>query len=185
MRRLILAFGITLAVGACTSRGVVPGQGIAADSADQVMKTMEFAATRDGIKTALIQSDSAWVFQTRQVTDLKTMKMTFYDKNGNVASTVTADSGSYQMRDGTLDARGNVVVVTTDGKTLKTEHLVYNKTTSEITSDTAYTFTSSQGSGSGMGFVTDPDFKRLETSQATGRQRGEGFILPGQTQGPQ
>lgn len=181
-RSLWLVLGVVSAT-ACQSRGIVPGLGVAGDSADQVMETMEFTVNKDGIKTSTIQADSAWVYQARLVVDLKGVTMTFYDPNGNVKSTVTANTGVYLNRDGTLDARGNVIAVATDGKTLKTEHLVFDRTANMIRSDTFYTFTSPQGEGSGMGFITDPDFRKLESFQVRGRQKGEGFVLPGQTTG--
>jgi LPS export ABC transporter protein LptC len=177
---LVVAVLATLA--ACAERGVTPSRGNVADSADQVIQGMETQVTKGGVLLSTVQADSAWVYNARQVTDLKRVTMIFYDNRGQVSSTVTADSGTYQMRDGTLEARGHVVAVTPapDSKTLNTEHLVFDKTARLIRSDTAYTFTSASGNGSGASFETDPDFKRIRSWQPKGRQRGTGFLLPGQ-----
>ncbi len=182
MRRLLIAVVLPALAGACVERGVAPSAVASADSADQVMVGMAHTITRDGIKSTYLEADSAWVFQAREVTEMKGVRVTFYGPNGAVRSVVTADSGSYEMRSGTLDARGNVIAVTPppDSGTLKTEHLLFDRATNQITSDTSYTYTSLRGNGSGASFETDPDFRRFRSWQPKGRQRGEGFVLPGQ-----
>jgi LPS export ABC transporter protein LptC len=180
--RLALTAGVIAALTACAERGVTPGRGTAADSADQVLEAMTTEVTRGGVRVTRVEAESAWVFNDRQVTELKRVTMVFYDENGVITSTVTADSGTYQVRDGSLAARGNVVAVTPapNAKTLRTEHLVFDKTSKLIRSDTAYTFTSPDGDGSGASFETDTDFRVIRSWQPRGRQRGQGFLLPGE-----
>lgn len=173
---------VATAFAACAERGVTPSRGTVADSADQVMTQMETEVTRGGVRVTRVQAESAWIFNARQVAEMKQVTMVFYDQSGVITSTVTADSGTYQMRDGSLEARGNVVAVTPapDAKTLRTEHLTFDKTSRLIRSDTAYTFTSAQGNGSGQSFETDPDFRLIRSWQPRGQQRGQGFLLPGE-----
>lgn len=174
--------GLVAVLAACAERGVTPTRGTVADSADQVMEQMETEVTRGGVRVTRVQAESAWIFNARQVAEMKRVTMVFFDENGVISSTVTADSGTYEMRDGSLEARGNVVAVTPapDAKTLRTEHLMFDKTSGLIRSDTAYTFTSPEGSGSGQSFETDRDFKFIRSWQPRGRQRGQGFLLPGE-----
>ena len=182
MSRIALVFALALGLTACSERGVTPARVATADSADQVMSGMGHTITRDGVKSTYLEADSAWVFQAREVTERKGIKVTFYSPKGAVRSVITADTGTYHMRDGTLDARGNVVAVTPppDSGPLKTEHLLFDRVTNVITSDTAYSYVSRRGNGSGASFETDPDFRRFRTWQPKGRQRGQGFELPGQ-----
>ncbi len=177
-RHLLL---LLIAVTACTAQGIAPKRAASSDTSDYVMDSMHTIVTRDGIRTSEIAADTAWIYQARQLADLKGVQMTFYEPNGAVSSVVTSETGVYQMRDGTLDARGNVIATTPGGRVLKTERLIFDRIANQIRSDTAYTFTSPSGDGSGMGFITDPDFRRLQTSRARGRQRGPGIVLPGQT----
>ena len=65
-------------LAACGDRGVAPRQVAAVDSADQVYDSMTFDITRDGVKTSRVQAESAWVYQGRQVADLKNMTVTMY-----------------------------------------------------------------------------------------------------------
>lgn len=179
MRRLVVLALALLA--ACGDRGVEPPVAAAGDSADQVMKGMSFNVTTDGVKISTVEAESAWVYNARMMNDLKKLKVTFYDKvTGKQTSVVTADSGTYNRKDQTLDARGNVVATAANGKVLKSPHLVYDKVQNMIYSDTAYTFTSPEGAGSGASFTADPDFKQIRSQRMGGRAKGKGFVLPGQ-----
>ena len=182
MMRWCLALVAVMAAACTNERGVTPTRATTADSADQVMHMMAHTLTRDGIKSTYLEADSAWVYNLRQVIDLKKVRITFYAPTGAVRSTVTADSGTYNLNSGALEARGHVVAVTPapDTSTLRTEHLIFDRLSNLIRSDTAYSYTGRRGSGSGQSFETDPDFRRFRSWQPRGRQRGEGFLLPGQ-----
>lgn len=167
---------------ACSQRGVTPTRAATADSADQLMEQMAHTITRDGIKSTYLEADSAWVYNERKMIDLKGVKVTFYSPTGSVRSTITADSGTYNLDTGSLEARGHVVAITPapDSSMLRTEHLTFDRLSNLIRSDTAYSYSGRRGAGSGASFETDPDFKRFRSWQPRGRQRGEGFLLPGQ-----
>jgi LPS export ABC transporter protein LptC len=167
---------------ACRDRGVAPRQVAAADSADQVYDSMTFDITRDGVKSSRVQAESAWVYQGRQVADLKKMTVTMYDSTGATISTTTADKGVYGMREANLDARGHVIAISTGGRVLKTEHLVYDRNRNMISSDTAFTSTSPKANLSGSWFEADPGFKNVRVTRPKGRSK-QGFVLPGQAPG--
>lgn len=185
MRQTTIAL-LALATAACADRPPAPSTPrAAADSASQVIQGMTRSITRDGLRLTDISADSAWVFSASQVIALKTVRMTFFDDRGAVRSTVTADSGEQHEVSGLLELRGNVVAITpgTDAKILKTEHLIFDKSANLIRSDTAYSFTSPSGNGSGQSFETDPDFRRFRSWQPKGYQKGQGFPLPGGPKG--
>lgn len=181
---LFLLSAVVTAASACRDTGVVPVRGGLADSADQVMDSMRYDIVRNGVRTSRVDADSAWIYQARQVADLVGMQVVFYDSTGRQTSTVKSDSGRYHFRDGTLHAFGNVEVTTANGSRLNTQHLVYDRTINQISSDSAYTFTSPDGNGSGENFVTDTDFRQVITHRPRGRQRGQGFVIPGQSRDP-
>ena len=178
--KAVIAAVVVACLGGCRDRGVAPPRVASADSADQVLDSMTFDITRRGVKASRVLADSAWVFQNRQVADLKNMTVISYDSTGATISTITADRGVYGMREQSLDARGHVVAHGADGRVLKTEHLVYDRNRNRISSDTAFTSTSAKGNVSGMSFEADPAFKNVRVSQPRGRGR-QGFPLPGQS----
>jgi LPS export ABC transporter protein LptC len=174
-------FAITL-LAACQDRGVEPRRVVSADSADQVYDSMTFDITRDGIKSSRVQAESAWVYQARQVADLKNMTVTSYDSTGAPISVITADKGVYGMRGQNLDARGHVVAHSSGGRVLKTEHLIYDRGRNRISADSAFTSTSPTGNLSGTWFEADPGFKRVDVIRPKGRGK-KGFVIPGQSPG--
>ncbi len=180
----LLAIAALAALAACGDRGVEPPAAAPGDSADMVMQGMTFNITTEGVKVSRVEADSAWIYQARQMNDLKKLRVVFFDRvNGKETSVVTADSGTFNRRDQTLDARGNVVATASNGRVLKSSHLVYDKFQNQIYSDTAYTFTSPDGNGSGASFTADPDFKQVRVQRLGGRMKGKGFVLPGQDSG--
>jgi LPS export ABC transporter protein LptC len=86
---------------------------------------------------------------------------------------LTADQGAHSSRLGTMEARGNVVVVSKDGEELKSPHLRYDPTRNEISSDSAFTLTQGERVTKGIGFVSNPDMTNMRIlagAQVTGTQ---------------
>jgi LPS export ABC transporter protein LptC len=171
---------VAAAVGvACSDPGVRPETSVAvADSADQKiigMSTRDFA---DGIQRAYVQAETAYVYQARQVMDLRQMRTTFFDDQGRQTSVLTAKQGLYTMGNGSLDARGDVVVQSTDGGRLTTEHLIYDKALFNIRSDTAFTYTSPTETLRGAAFESDREFRNVRVVKPRGVQRRGGVELP-------
>jgi LPS export ABC transporter protein LptC len=179
LRIAIAAAGLVAALQACVEEGIRPGVSMTVtDSADQKIIEMSTRVFEDGMARSHVTADTAYVYQARQVMDLRNMRVTFYDEQGVQSSVLTARQGMYTMTNGSLDARGGVRVESTDGKLLLTEHLIYDKTTLEIRSDTLFTYTSPTERLTGNGFKSDLDFRNVVIDQPRGQQRGEGVALP-------
>lgn len=184
MKPHYLVLSAMLALGACAKRGIPPRQAAVSDSADQVMGGMQTVITDNDVRVLELHADTARVYQNRQVADLEQVTVTFYDKGGQATSTVTSRRGSYAIRDKSLDLRDSVVARTPSGKVLRTEHLVYDRVANQVRSDVPFTFTGPDGNGAGASFESDPDFRNVITLRPTGRQKGKGFLLPGQEKSP-
>lgn len=172
-----------LAIACGDSGAIQPRARTVADSADQVYEGMTTTIVRNGVRQSDVYADSAWNYTARQVADLKRMTVTMFDSSGARISTIVADKGIYHTREQSLDARGHVVATTTDGKVLRTEHLIYDTRMNQITSDSAFTSTSPKGDVSGSSFVSDPGFKHVIVDRMKGLQKGKGMLLPGQSGG--
>ncbi len=174
-----------LALGACKDDAIRPPLTVtAADSADQVLEGMEHIITSDGVKRTRVLADTAYLYEATQLARLKVVKTTFYDANGFETSTVSSDSGLYQMRDGSMSAWGNVVATTPDGRRLKSAELKYDATKHQISSEKPFVYDRADQHLEGNGFTSDPDFRNVVTKQPRGGQRpgatGGGAVLPGQ-----
>jgi LPS export ABC transporter protein LptC len=173
---------------ACRDEGVRPTTTLtAADSADQILEGMDFNMTADGVRRTRVLADTAYVYEPTQLARLKKVKVTFYDAAGIERSTVTSDSGVYQTRDGSMEAWGNVVGTTPDGKRLKTEQLRYDARAHEISSTKPFIFDKPGQHLEGNGFNSDPEFANVRAGQPKAHQlpgQGDslkgGFLLPGQ-----
>jgi len=183
---------IAVALLACRDDAVRPTTtATAADSADQILEGMDFNMTTDGVRRTRVLADTAYVYELTQIARLKNVKVTFYDASGLERSTVTSDSGMYQTRDGSMEAWGNVVGTTPDGKRLQTEQLRYDARAHEISSTKPFVFTKPGQPGQhleGNGFTSDPEFANVRARQPKAHQlpgqqdslKGGGFLLPGQ-----
>jgi LPS export ABC transporter protein LptC len=149
-----------------------------ADTADQVLIGMSHYVTSGGVQRARVRADTAYFYSPTQSAELHSVHITFYNAGGAESSTLTAREGTYHWRTGDMDARGNVTVVTTDGRTLRTEQLRYSETRKEVTSDVPFVFDGPQRHVEGEGFTSDPDFKNVVARHPKGT--GGQFTLPNQ-----
>ena len=152
---------------------------LAADSADQLMIGVRLYLTNQGVRQAYLEAESAFVYENAGRTELKQVKVTFYrTATGEQASVLTSSEGTYQGRSGAMEARRNVVVVTSEGARLTTSILRYDQTRNQVSTDQAYTYDAGERHVEGQGFVSDPTFSNITTQRLRGT--GGGFTLPGQ-----
>ncbi len=150
----------------------------AADSADQVLFNMSHYVTNAGIQRAHVLADTAYFYSPAQTAELRNVHITFYDTRGAETSTLTSREGTYRWRGGDMEARGHVVVVRTDGATLRTEVIRYIPARNQVTSDQAFVFDEATRHIEGDGFTSDPDFKVVTAIRPHGA--GGKFTLPNQ-----
>ena len=162
------------------SNGVKPTATVtAADTADQVLIDMTHYVTNDGVVRARVRADSAFFYQNSQTAELRNVHITFYDKNGNESSTLTAREGTYHWNTGDMEGRGNVVVVGAgDGRTLRSEVMVYRQANNQVSSDLPFVFNGPGRHVEGDGFTSDPEFRNVTALRPKGT--GGQFTLPNQ-----
>jgi len=161
---------LALVATACET-GIKPTATIAApDSADQVLLGMSHYVTDAGIQRAHVRADTAYFYSPAQTAELRNVHITFYDPRGAETSTLTSREGTYHWRGGDMEARGNVVVVRTDGATLQVRN--------QVSSDKPFVFDEPTRHIKGEGFTSDPAFKVVTAIRPTGE--GGKFTLPNQ-----
>jgi LPS export ABC transporter protein LptC len=165
---------------ACEDPGAKPVTTVqAVDSADQVLEGFSHWVTKDGIRRSEVQADTAFFYENTQVTQLKNVRVVFYDLNGKESSTLTAKAGTYRWQDGSMQANGSVVVISPDGRKLQTDTLKYDNATNTISTNTHFVMDRGTDHLEGDSFRSDPDFKNVVTNKPVGRA-GDGVLLPGQ-----
>lgn len=177
MKRVLLSLSLSVWL-ACKDQPDTIAEAMAlADSADQVMIGVRMFMTNQGVRQALLEADSAFVYENTGLTELRRVKITFYTATGQQTSVLDANEGTYHGRQGRMEGRGQVVVVRDDGARLTTEKLVYDQNRNEVSTDQPYVFVQDDRRAEGVGFVSDPNFRDLRTQRVTGTGGG-GFRLP-------
>jgi LPS export ABC transporter protein LptC len=186
LRRFVPALAVAAAgvlAAACqetTKAPPVAGNAILPDSADQMMFGIWFTLTDAGVKRAEVAADTAYMYEDNTRTDMRKVKTDFFTATGEKNATLTSKSGDYNSRLGTMEARGDVVVVTTDGRRLTTPQLRYDPGRNEVSSDSAFVLTEKDGRRvTGIGFTSDPDMNNIRIHKAA-RASGQQVDVPKQ-----
>jgi LPS export ABC transporter protein LptC len=178
--RLFVCASVPAVLPGCGQEAVprATQSGAASDSADHVMDGMRLTITSAGVRQANLEADTALVYENSGRTCLRKARLTFFTTLGVQQSTLTADSGWYDVRFGNMEARGNVVVVRADGARLTTTVLLYEPQKNQVSTDQPYTYTEGERRVQGTGFVSDPSFQNITTQAVRGT--GGRYTLPGQ-----
>ena len=148
-----------------------------ADTADQLMFGISTLLTDRGVLNAELESDTAFFFDENTRIELRVVKLTFYTRTGERNSVLTGREGTYNTRQSRMEARGNVVVVTEDGRRLTTEQLRYDQIRNEISSDSAFVLTEPGRRIQGVGFTSDPNMNNIRVNRLI---EGQGAISTGE-----
>jgi len=161
-RAVVPAIAIILASG-CRG-GTQPPVATAnplADSADQVMFGVRTFITDEGMKRAEMHGDTGYFFDNNSRIEVRNERTLFFTPTGQQSAVLTSLEGTMNSRRNTMEARKNVVVITTDGKRLETSQLAYNQGTNQISSDSPFVLTQPDRRIEGIGFVSDPNLNNL------------------------
>jgi LPS export ABC transporter protein LptC len=125
---------------------------------------------------AELESDTAFFFDENTRIELRVVKLTFYTRTGVRNSVLTSREGTYNTRQSQMEARGQVVVVSEDGRRLTTEQLRYDQGRNEISSDSAFVLTEPGRRLEGVGFTSDPNMNNVRVHRLI---EGEGAVSTG------
>ncbi len=167
------------ACGDNRTKTLAPGQVVAADSADQVIYGSRTLITDRGMLRAEIQSDTAFFFDDNTRVDMVRVRGIFFSSSGAKDAVLTSRTGLYNTRNGLLEARGDVVMISVDGRKLTTPLLRYDQRVNQVSSDSAFVLTEPGREVSGIGFLSDPDMNNIRVLRASKAKAGS-FTLPGQ-----
>jgi LPS export ABC transporter protein LptC len=151
-------------------RNVAAAAGTVADSADQTMFGLSQILTKDGVKQAYLQVDTAFMYEASGRVDLRGhLKVTFYSVQGAPQSVLTGKEGTLFTRTNEMSARNDVLVVrTADQARLRTDYLQFDPARNEVRTDRPYVADKAAQHFEGVGFVCDPGFTNCTTQQAKG-----------------
>lgn len=148
------------------------------DSADQVAFGFRTLVTDGGLLRAEVFADTALFLDQSTRASLRTVHGDFFGATGSKEATLTARLGSLNTRANVLEAWGDVVITSVDGRVLKTPMIRYIQSQNLVSSDSAFTLTEpGEKEMRGVGFRTDPSLNAIEVLQVT-RARGGTVRMP-------
>jgi LPS export ABC transporter protein LptC len=172
MRRLVALVGtlgvVSVGTVACGRMEQPPTARTDADSADQVGYGVTHILTSDGVRRMRLEAESVYAYAGPQRHELFGIKVTFFDPNGVETSTLTAREGTYEWRSGNMEARGDVVTISPDGRRLETSILQYDRATDRIVGPADFRWRTPEQDVEGEGFTTDPELRNVETTRLRG-----------------
>lgn len=163
-----------LALGGCRKTTQPPvAEASLADSAEQVLFDVHSFLTEGGVKRGDMYADTVFVFNDQTKFVLRRVRATFNTETGAPNGSLTGDRGTYDLRSQTLEGFGNVVVLSTDGRKLESNHLKYVQALNQVSSDSAFKLTRKSEVQRGIGFASDPNLAKFSCFRAC---RGEALV---------
>ncbi|HEX6939131.1 MAG TPA: LPS export ABC transporter periplasmic protein LptC [Longimicrobiales bacterium] len=130
-----ILIGMLAAACGAGDQGPVAGEEYARLAADNVVAGVEHFVTRDGIRQAVLRADTGYFYEDSARVDLVNVHLTLFRGTGEEAADLTSAAGQLNQRTEAMVARGNVVLVTVDGRRIETEELHYDPRQQRIWSD--------------------------------------------------
>jgi LPS export ABC transporter protein LptC len=164
-----LALLVIAGLAACQDGSeAVAGSGFRSLPADQVVFQLETDIKDLGVLRARLHADTAHIWEDEAHTLMFPLDLKLYDDNGGEAAHLTANEGELDSRTNKMVARGNVILVTTDGnRRILTEELHYDPRTKRIWSDVHTVIYEGDSRAEGQGFQADDQLSTVEIFQGT------------------
>ncbi len=164
MKRIAVLLACLLTVGACRNGTTAPA--LTEDQtelpADQIIFDLDHKMTVTGVRKANLNADTAYLYRAGNNMELRVVRLTFFNEAGAETGTLTAESGQYDPRSGTMVARGNVVLNTRDTqgqRQLETEELHYHLDGDRMWSDKPVVLREGGTTVRGTSFTADARFQ--------------------------
>ena len=170
-RLLLVAGALTATAGLLGSIGGCHGRSAPAASNEELrlpdQEARDFTLTESaaGTKNWTLRAVYAAMYNREQKVDAKTVNIDFFDAEGTLYSTLTADRGEVDQRTNDLQARGNVRIVTKNGVAMETDSLRFMNRSGKIFSDGFVKVTRQGDVLTGFGFESDATLEHFRLSR--------------------
>jgi len=138
--------------GPTVEGGVVP---------DQEINGFTLTQTNDGRSVWSLTADLALVFEEADRIETTRPRIEFFDDEGESRSVLTAHAGLLKRRTNDMEVSGSVIVTSSDGTVLRTEHLTWDERRGKISTEMPVRVTKDGDVMTGTGAEADPDLGNL------------------------
>lgn len=171
-------YGLGLALLLLGGCGRASGNGVVAAEdaqlgADRVLYDTRYNTTVEGVRRAVQLADSMYMYEDSATAQLFGVRLMMYDTLGNRTADLRAERGTANQRTKMMLARGNVVLVLSDGRRIESEELSYDPDTHRIWSDVFTRMTWPDGSVTTFEtFTVDDEFRNPRGTGLRGQVPG-------------
>jgi LPS export ABC transporter protein LptC len=161
VRRLWIAIAACIAICGCAGDEPVASRPTAGDLPTTEVRDFTLEESDQGKPAWILSSRYAAQFQNRGIIQARDVTIEFFDQQGAKYSRLTAKEGEVTQPRNDLEARGDVVVTTTDGVRIETSSLRYLNREQKIVSDAFVRLERNGTVVTGVGFESDPSLEHF------------------------
>lgn len=154
---------LLLASGCGTNPPATTEISLREEDPDQEAWNTTIYLSENGLQRVVVTAAHRMHFTNEQRTVMdEGMHVDFYDEDGRLASTLTADQGIIDEQSHDMTVIGNVVIVSLEYGTLKTDSLRWIETDNRFRTEARVHISTSKDVITGSGFEADPGLSRWE-----------------------
>jgi LPS export ABC transporter protein LptC len=159
-----LALGLVGAlVAGCSGGKKLSASGTSGELPDSEVEDFSVTETDSGRPEWTLFAKHAATYQARDLVTARTLRIDFFDEKTRAkTSELIAREGELYQRTRDLVARGNVVLLTTEGWRMSTEEMHFLNSHRKITSDKLVRVEKEGTVLEGVGFESDPNLEHFE-----------------------
>src|SRR5262245_33593420 len=132
----LLAAGLLGAfVAGCSGGKKLSASGTTGELPDGEVEDFSVTETDSGRTQWTLFAKHAATYQARDLVTARTLRIDFFDEKGQKSSELVAREGELYQRNRDMIARGNVVLLTTEGWRMSTDEMHFLNSLRKITSD--------------------------------------------------
>jgi LPS export ABC transporter protein LptC len=174
---------VAVLVAGCGGQRAFESPGDSGELPNQEVGDFVLTETEQGTPVWTLYARHAATFSARNLVVARSIRVDFFDENGERTSELTANEGEINQRTRDMTARGNVVIQTTEGTRMSSEVLSFNNREQLIVApdDQLVRVEREADVLTGYGFESDPELKHFEFKKqvrARLRPRTDGVTGP-------
>jgi LPS export ABC transporter protein LptC len=159
----LLALGLVGAgLSGCSGGKKLSASGTKGELPDGEVEDFSITETDSGRTQWTLFAKHAATYQARDLVTARTLRIDFFDEKGQKSSELVAREGELYQRTRDMIARGNVVLLTTEGWRMSTEEMHFLNSRRKITSDKLVRVEKQGTVLEGVGFESDPNLEHFE-----------------------
>jgi LPS export ABC transporter protein LptC len=175
-RLMTAGLAAALALASCSGVQGPSTDGYMSLTADQVTIGLVQIIETNGVRSAVLRADTAYMFNDSSKAHLRGVNLVLYDEDGNESTTLVSDSGEIHTVTEAMVARGSVVLIAEAGqRRIETEEFHFDPNNDRIWSTVPFVMNRNGTITRGASFESDSRFLNFRIREPVGAVEGLRF----------